>query len=186
MSMRMNMLILMQPDIDKAIAFYLELGLKLVFRVPGKWAELSLSDGVRIGLCPKEAGAISIRTGDISNQASLNQDSINQDNLESDQDALEHRTGAVFEVPDVQKLYADMQDKIVFLNTPTSKPHGIIVSCKDPGGNIIDLYQPTPEKLQAEIQAQQAAQAAKEAACAASGGCSCAFRRKKAESADLI
>ena len=32
---------------------------------------------------------------------------------------------------------------------PSDAAHGIMASIQDPSGNILDLYQPTPEKIQA-------------------------------------
>lgn len=59
----------------------------------------------------------------------------------------EHRTGVVLEVEDVIQVYQQYKDTISFVNEPKEAVHGIMVSFKDPGGNILDLYQPTPEKL---------------------------------------
>ena len=57
-------------------------------------------------------------------------------------------TGIVLEVEDVKKFYETFQDTIPFKSEPQEKVHGIMVSMQDPGGNIIDLYQPTPERVQ--------------------------------------
>lgn len=59
----------------------------------------------------------------------------------------DRRTGLVFEVADIQRVYAELQDKIEFIQPPREAIHGIMATFKDPGGNIIDLYQPTPEKV---------------------------------------
>ncbi len=58
-----------------------------------------------------------------------------------------HRTGIVLQVADVQEVYDEHKDRISFLTEPKEAVHGIMVSFKDPGGNILDLYQPTPEKV---------------------------------------
>lgn len=60
----------------------------------------------------------------------------------------ERVTGIVFEVDDVKKFYETYKDVIPFKSEPIEKVHGIMASIIDPGGNIIDLYQPTPEKVQ--------------------------------------
>jgi len=73
----------------------------------------------------------------------------------SAQPIVDFRTGIVFEVPDVRKIYEDQKAIGSFLGEPTEAVHGIMVSLKDPGGNIIDLYQPTPEKV--KLMAEQAA-----------------------------
>lgn len=61
--------------------------------------------------------------------------------------AEEVRTGLVFEVEDLLAVYTELKDKICFLHEPKQAVHGIMVSVKDPGGNIVDLYQPTPQKI---------------------------------------
>lgn len=73
----------------------------------------------------------------------------------------DRRTGLVFEVDNVQGLYNVFKDEITFVNEPTEALHGIMASIKDPGGNIIDLYQPTPEKVQANAQNADAASCCK-------------------------
>lgn len=117
-----SMLILMEQDLDAAIAFYQELGgLRLIFRMKEKWAEFDLH-GIKIGLCP------------------------------TSQPRMECRTGIVLEVSDIKGLYERLKDAHCFMQEPTEKVHGIIASIKDPGGNIIDLYEPTPHKLQEFIE----------------------------------
>lgn len=59
----------------------------------------------------------------------------------------DRHAGVVFEVPDLTDLYGKLKDEINFVVPPVEKPHGIMASIKDPSGNILDLYQPTPEKL---------------------------------------
>lgn len=61
-------------------------------------------------------------------------------------------TGVVLEVADIKKMYATFKDTINFKTEPLEKVHGIMVSMQDPGGNIIDLYQPTPDKVQKLVQ----------------------------------
>lgn len=58
-----------------------------------------------------------------------------------------YRTGIVLEVADLHEVYEQYKDRIDFLSEPKQAVHGIMVSFKDPGGNILDLYQPTPEKI---------------------------------------
>ncbi len=57
-------------------------------------------------------------------------------------------TGLVLEVDDVKAFYEKYKDEISFKSEPVEKVHGLMASIKDPGGNLIDLYQPTPEKVQ--------------------------------------
>jgi len=113
---KVHMIILMQADLQAAIDFYTQLGLKLVFHIKDAWAEMKLGD-VKIGLCPTST----VIDG--------------------------HRTGVVLEVEDLHQVYEQYKDKIIFVNEPKEAVHGIMVSFKDPGGNIVDLYQPTPQKL---------------------------------------
>ena len=115
---RVGMVIVMQHDLKSAVDFYKDtLKLPLVFHLENKWAEFDLGC-VKFGLCP------------ISQV---------QDNI---------RTGIVLEVQeDLLELYAALKDTVTFLNEPVVAPHGIMVGFKDNGGNILDLYQATPEKL---------------------------------------
>lgn len=115
--MKVGMLILLQPDLEKATAFYQSLGLPLKFHIKEKWAEFAIGD-IKLCLCP-----ISENLGD-------------------------HHTGVVLEVPDLKAAHESLQAMgVEFINQPVEAVHGIMVSFKDPGGNIIDLYQPTPERL---------------------------------------
>lgn len=59
-----------------------------------------------------------------------------------------NRTGIVFEVGDLAAFYEANNQAITFLDKPTEAAHGLMASIQDPSGNIIDLYQPTPEKIQ--------------------------------------
>ena len=111
------MLILMQPDLEAAVKFYEGLGLTKKFHLEGKWAEFDL-DGASVGLCPIKA-----------------------------KDLPDRRTGFVLEVEDLPAFYEEHVDQIKFVNEPVEAVHGMMVSFVDPGGNIIDLYQTTPEKV---------------------------------------
>ncbi|MCX5922449.1 MAG: hypothetical protein NTX86_03920 [Candidatus Dependentiae bacterium] len=57
------------------------------------------------------------------------------------------RTGIVLEVEDLKGMYLARKDDIHFFGEPQEAVHGIMVSFKDPSGNVLDLYQPTPEKV---------------------------------------
>lgn len=94
-------------------------------------------DGMQIGLCPTEE------------KIQLN------------------RTGIVFEVADLKAFYEEHKDKITFLDAPTEAGHGVMASIQDPSGNILDLYQPTPEKIQALAEKLR-----KEDECCGPKGCS--------------
>ncbi len=115
---KVGMVILMQPDLAKAVDFYTKLGLTKKFYLEDKWAEFDLGC-VKIGLCPTDQA---------------------QDNV---------RTGVVFEVfEDLIALHKKLQNEgLTFVNEPVVAPHGVMVGMKDPGGNVFDLYQATPDKL---------------------------------------
>lgn len=107
----------MQPDLDKAVAFYQNMGLQLIFQVKGKWAEFKLGD-IKIGLAP------------IAQELPL------------------HRTGLVLEVKDLKASYEYFKKQgVEFVREPVEALHGYMASFKDPGNAVIDLYQPTPEKV---------------------------------------
>lgn len=115
---KVGMIILMQHDLAKAVEFYRDvLNLPLKFHLEGKWAEFDLGC-VKFGLCP---------IAEV------------QDNI---------RTGIVLEVrQDLLKLYESLQGKVTFLNEPVVAVHGVMIGFKDVGGNILDLYQPTLDKV---------------------------------------
>lgn len=117
---RLGLVIIMEPDIDAAVAFYEKLGLHLNFHLKGSWAEFDLpsGQGVKICLCPAAP------------------------------EEVVRRTGLVFELPDLKAFYAAHKDDIPFVGELLEKVHGIMISVQDPGGNIVELYQPTPEKVQ--------------------------------------
>lgn len=58
------------------------------------------------------------------------------------------RTGVVLEVEDLKAIYNECKEWIEFFGEPHEAVHGIMISFKDPSGNVLDLYQPTPEKVQ--------------------------------------
>lgn len=125
-SIKVGMIILMQSDLKKSVEFYQKLDMKQNFYLEGKWAEFDLGC-VKLGLCPTDHP---------------------QDNV---------RTGIVLEVmQDLQALYKRLKDDGVhFFSEPVTAPHGIMVAFKDPGGNVLDLYQATPEIYKEFIEAQK-------------------------------
>lgn len=126
---KLGMVILMQPDLAKAVEFYKKLGMTQKFHLEGKWAEFDLGC-VKLGLCPTDQAQDNIRTGIV---------------LELFEDLLVLH----------KKLLAE---GIVFVNEPVVAPHGVMVGVKDPGGNVFDLYQPTPEKLKEFVEKNKAEQ----------------------------
>ena len=63
------------------------------------------------------------------------------------QELPDRRTGIVVEVEDLKKIYDEKKDSMTFISEPVEAIHGIMISVKDPAGNIFDLYQPTPDKV---------------------------------------
>lgn len=127
-SIKVGMLILMQHNLDQAVEFYRKLGLELKFHLKGKWAEFQIGP-VKLGLCPTES------------------------------EPFQRHTGIVLEVSDLVQFYSDLKTAGVTFpwGEPKTAPHGIMVGVEDPSGNILDLYQPTPEKvLELARQAPQA------------------------------
>lgn len=117
---RLGLVIIMEPNIEAAVVFYEKLGLKLNFHIKDSWAEFDLpsGQGVKICLCPAAP------------------------------EEVVKRTGLVFEIADLKSFYAANKDGLPFVGELLEKVHGIMISVQDPGGNIIELYQPTPEKVQ--------------------------------------
>lgn len=131
-NINLNMIILVQNDLPRAMAFYQELGLPLKFHISHKWAEFDVQ-GVKLGLA------------------------------ETTQELPERRTGVIFGVDDLKAYYEAHKDTIPFIGEPVEAVHGFIISFKDPGNNILDLYQPTPEKAKAAV--EKAAHDAKQKGC---------------------
>lgn len=111
------MTVLMQSDMEKAIDFYQKLGLELLFKLDGKWAEFALGQ-VKIGLSPTQEVQRGTYTGLILQTPDLNKLA--------------------------EELKAD---GIEFVAGPEVATHGIMASFLDPSGNRLDLYQPTHEKV---------------------------------------
>lgn len=116
---KLGMVITMHSDLPKSVEFYKMLGLKLNFHMEKQWAEFSLN-GVKFGMCPTTE---------------------KYDNV---------RTGLVLEIEeDLMAFYEEFKKKgVTFVNEPQVAPHGVMVGMKDPCGNVLDLYQATPEKVQ--------------------------------------
>jgi len=132
---RLSMVIFLQPDIEKALAFYTKLGLIKIFHLPNRWAELRIGD-FKVGLCPTSTPVQTVRS-----------------------------TGVVFEIDDVMAFYERHKTEFTFLAEPKHALHGIMVSIQDPGGNLIDLYQPTPERLKMAVEEGQSCCSDDQAAC---------------------
>lgn len=82
-------------------------------------------------------------------------------------EVFDRRTGIVLEVADVKAFCQANKENITLVGEPVEAVHGVMGSFKDPGGNIIDIYQPTPERVKELLEkAKREEQAGK-----ASGGC---------------
>lgn len=71
----------------------------------------------------------------------------------TEQSQVQRRTGLVFSVESLASFYESHKETLSFLEAPVTKLHGIMVSVQDPSGNVLELYQPTPEKVR-EFMAQ--------------------------------
>jgi catechol 2,3-dioxygenase-like lactoylglutathione lyase family enzyme len=83
------------------------------------------------------------------------------------------RTGFVFEVEDLMDVYTGLKDSINFITEPKEAVHGIMVTFADPSGNLIDLYQPTPDKVTQMVKqkAQEEESCAQKKGCCGGGDC---------------
>ena len=116
-NIKLSMVIILVHDLEKAKEFYQKIGCTQKFALKNHWAEMALGE-IKIGLCPT---------------------STLTENF---------RTGIVLETPNLPETYAKWTKLgVEFLNEPKTALHGIMASFKDPSGNIIDIYQPTPEKV---------------------------------------
>ena len=126
MTFKVGMLITIQHDIETSFEFYKNLGLVPKFHIKNRWAEFEL-DNVKFVLCP------------------------------TSNELPDRHTGIVLEVPDLKNLHTELLAKnVIFVTEPKEAPHGIMASIKDPGNNIIDLYQPTHEKVADIVRKAQA------------------------------
>jgi hypothetical protein len=91
-------------------------------------------DNVKIGLCP------------------------------TDEDMGLVRTGIVLEVGDLRAFWLARKGSIEFFGEPHEAVHGIMISFKDPSGNVLDLYQPTPEKVR-ELMKKSAQEGEQDGCC---------------------
>ncbi len=124
--MHIGMIIIMQPDLQAAVEFYKRLGFALKFHLQDKWAEFDAGT-VKLGLCPTTERLDNVRTGIV---------------IETSHD--------------LHQLYRELKDEgIFFFSEPQTAIHGVMVGMKDPGGNVLDLYHPTPERVQ-ELARQEA------------------------------
>jgi catechol 2,3-dioxygenase-like lactoylglutathione lyase family enzyme len=86
--------------------------------------------------------------------AELTLDGITIALCNTDQEVGQRRTGLVFAVDDLMAFYAQQKGVLTFLEEPVIKLHGIMTSLQDPSGNIIELYQATPEKVREFMEKQ--------------------------------
>ena len=89
------------------------------------------------------------------------------------QKSTDRITGIVLELEDVRNFYETFKDAIPFKSEPQEKVHGIMVSLQDPGGNIIDLYQPTPERVQELVKEVVDSDQKEEGSCCGREKCGC-------------
>jgi predicted enzyme related to lactoylglutathione lyase len=64
----------------------------------------------------------------------------------------ERRTGIVLEVDDIKSFCNELSEKAIECSDYVESIHGIMSSIKDPGNNILELYQPTPERVKEAVE----------------------------------
>ncbi|MEX0940148.1 MAG: VOC family protein [Candidatus Babeliales bacterium] len=69
----------------------------------------------------------------------------------TDIDLPERRTGIVLEVDDLKSWCNQVVERGITCSEPVEQVHGVMSSITDPGNNILELYQPTPEKMEEAI-----------------------------------
>jgi len=119
---KVGMLILMQHDIEKAVDFYKNIGFSVKFHLKNNWAEFMVGS-IKLGLCPTST------------------------------EPFDRHSGIVLEVDDINLFQNELEKNgIQFMVDPKVSVHGVMASIKDPSGNILDIYQPTPEKVKEFIE----------------------------------
>jgi catechol 2,3-dioxygenase-like lactoylglutathione lyase family enzyme len=73
----------------------------------------------------------------------------------TEQEGGQRRTGLVFAVDDLMAFYGQHKGTLNFLEEPVTKLHGIMTSLQDASGNIVELYQATPEKVREFMEKQK-------------------------------
>ena len=73
----------------------------------------------------------------------------------TEQEQGQRRTGMVFSIDDLMAFYEKQKDTLLFLEEPVTKLHGVMVSVQDPSGNVLELYQATPEKVREFMEAKK-------------------------------
>lgn len=135
------MVVLMQENLEQALEFYQNLGLKKIFYLPEKWAELELN-GIRVGLCPTQAVEKGRHTGIV----------FQVNDMQAMHDML-------------------VSQGAEFATAPITATHGIMASCFDPSGNKIDLYQPTHDKVKDVLKEAHQKEAGNVGGCCGKDAC---------------
>ncbi|MGE0206792.1 MAG: VOC family protein [Candidatus Babeliales bacterium] len=65
----------------------------------------------------------------------------------TDTELPERRTGIILELDDLYTWRKEQEEQGIICSEPVERLHGIMASIKDPGNNILELYQPTPHKV---------------------------------------
>ena len=65
----------------------------------------------------------------------------------TDMELPERRTGIILEVDDLYDWCKQQDEQGISCSESVERLHGIMSSIKDPGNNVLELYQPTPEKV---------------------------------------
>jgi catechol 2,3-dioxygenase-like lactoylglutathione lyase family enzyme len=137
---KLNMVIIMAHQFEETVAFYQKLGLVLKFHLKNQWAEFALGD-VKVGICPTST-------------------------IEENK-----RTGIVLEVENLAQAHKSFSEQgIPFSGDLVQRIHGAMITMKDPSGNLIDLYQPTPEQVK-DLVLKVAREESQRVCCGKKGNC---------------
>ena len=113
--MRLAITMLLQKDLHKSVAFYQDIGMKLLIYSKGQWAEFDAGGGVKLALCP------------------------------ADEEAVGGHSGLLFQVEDMNQLLTRLNEAGIEAPELTRIPLGKLVTLIDPSGNKFDVFEPSNE-----------------------------------------
>lgn len=125
--MRLAIAMLLQKDLHKSVAFYQDIGMKLLIYSKGQWAEFDAGGGVKLALCPAE------------------------------EDAVGGHSGLLFETENMEKLLACLREAEIIAPEPMNIPLGKLITLIDPSGNKFDILEPSNEVQEGCCKEEQAA-----------------------------
>ena len=113
--MHLAIAMLLQKDLHKSVAFYQEIGMKLLLYSKGQWAEFDAGGGVKLALCPAE------------------------------EEAVGGHSGLLFQVENMEQLITRLKVAGIEVGEPTKIPLGKLITLIDPSGNKLDILEPSDE-----------------------------------------